>query len=68
MKIVEITEDLGLAESRGVRFPINLQLLEEVARGDYVIVHAGFAIQKIDRDDARETLELLSTIDPGWRQ
>lgn len=68
MKIIEITQDLAIAESKGVRLPINIQLVEGAAGGDYVLVHAGFAIQKIDRDSARETLELLSSIDPGWRR
>lgn len=66
MKIVETAQDWGLAESRGVRLPVNLQLVEGVARGDYVIVHAGFAIQKIDRDSAQKTLDLLSSLDPQW--
>jgi hydrogenase expression/formation protein HypC len=43
----------------GVEREASLLLLEDVKIGDYVIVHAGFAIHKIDEDAARETLSLL---------
>ena len=44
----------------GVVRPVSLDLLpEEVSPGDYVIVHAGFALERLDEDEARETLEML---------
>jgi hydrogenase expression/formation protein HypC len=43
----------------GVQRQTNLMLLEDAKVGEYVIVHAGFAIQKLDADAALETLELL---------
>jgi hydrogenase expression/formation protein HypC len=43
----------------GVRRKASLLLLEDVAVGDYVIVHAGYAINKLDAAAARESLELL---------
>jgi len=43
----------------GVQRQTNLMLLEDAQVGEYVIVHAGFAIQKLDADAALETLELL---------
>jgi len=43
----------------GVRRQTSLMLLEDARVGDYVIVHAGFAIQKLDAEAAMETLELL---------
>ena len=43
----------------GVRREVSLLLLEDVRVGDYVIVHAGFAINKIDETAAKESLELL---------
>ena len=39
---------------------VSLDLLtDEVSPGDYVIVHAGFALERLDEDEARKTLELL---------
>jgi hydrogenase expression/formation protein HypC len=43
----------------GVRREVSLMLLEDAAVGDYVIVHAGFAIQKLEEEAAKESLELL---------
>ncbi len=43
----------------GVRREVSLLLLEDASVGEYVIVHAGFAIQKIDEEAARDTLSLL---------
>lgn len=58
-KIVEINEGMAVIDVDGVRRDASLLLLEDAAVGDYVIVHAGFAIQKIDEAAARESLDLL---------
>lgn len=47
--------DLG-----GVRKEISLALVDDVAVGDYVIVHVGYALQKLDREEAERTLELFA--------
>lgn len=62
MKVIEIDGEFGDAELGGVKRKVNLQLLPETKIGDYVIVHAGFAIQKLDREDAEETLRLLNIL------
>ncbi|MHC1586378.1 MAG: HypC/HybG/HupF family hydrogenase formation chaperone [Candidatus Hecatellaceae archaeon] len=46
----------------GVTRDVNISLLEQVKEGDYVIVHAGFAIQVLDREEAEKTLELWEQI------
>lgn len=58
MKILEIEGEMGLAEITGVKRKISLQLVEAEV-GDYVIVHAGFAIQVMNEKEAQETIELL---------
>ncbi len=64
MKIVEINRDFGMAKAEisGYTQDIRIDLLEDVSVGDYVIVHAGFAIQKLDEKDALETLKLIEEI------
>jgi hydrogenase expression/formation protein HypC len=57
--VVGINDQMAEIDVDGVRRQASLLLLEDVRLGDYVIVHAGFAIQKIDTDAARETLQLL---------
>lgn len=59
MKLVEIGDDTGIAELGGVKREVNLGLLEGIDIGDYIIVHAGFAIQKLDKKEAEKTLGLL---------
>jgi len=60
MKIISIDGSNVVAEVDGVKRSASLMILdEEVAVGDYVVVHAGFAISKLNEADALETLELM---------
>ncbi len=62
-KVVELLEhDQALVEVGGVRNRISLLLVENVAVGDYVIVHVGFAITRLDAEEAEKTLELFAEI------
>ncbi len=58
-KIIKIENNIATIDVDGVRRQASLLLMEDAAVGDYVIVHAGFAIQKIDETAASESLELL---------
>jgi hydrogenase expression/formation protein HypC len=58
-KVVEKTNGTGIAEIGGVKREVDLRLVEDAQVGDYVILHAGFAIQKLNEEEAKETLELL---------
>jgi len=55
-KIVEIKELLATVDVDGVRREASLMLLEDVKIGDYVILHAGFAISKVDEEVAKQAL------------
>jgi hydrogenase expression/formation protein HypC len=57
-RIVEIDGDAGRAELSGTVREVGLQLIDDAQIGDYVLIHAGFAIQKLDEDEAQETLRL----------
>ena len=59
MKVVDIMGDEGLVELEGIKRTIGIQLVSDVRVGEYVIVHAGFAIEKLDEETAQETLRLL---------
>jgi hydrogenase expression/formation protein HypC len=62
-KIVEIDNFRAVVDVYGARREINLMLMpEEVGLGDYVLVHAGFAIQKVEQDYAHESLKVISGI------
>lgn len=62
-RVVELRSgDLGVIDLGGVRKEISLALVESVAVGDYVIVHVGYALQKLDPGEAEKTLELFAGI------
>lgn len=58
-RITKIENNMATIDVEGVQREASLLLLEDARVGDYVIVHAGFAIQKLDEAAARETLDLL---------
>ena len=58
-KIIRIENNMATIDVDGVQREASLLLLEDAEIGDYVIVHAGFAIHKIDEAAAMETLKFL---------
>ena len=58
-KITKIENNMATIDVDGVQRQASLLLLEDAKVGEFVIVHAGFAIQKIDESAAQETLSLL---------
>lgn len=59
-KVIQVDDSgLGKVEYLGTKVKANFSLLEKVEVGDWVIVHAGFAITKMDETEAMETLSLL---------
>jgi hydrogenase expression/formation protein HypC len=62
-KIIEKDHFRAVVDVYGARREINLMLMpEEVAIGEYVLVHAGFAIQKVDETAAQEALKVITAI------
>ena len=58
-KIVNIEDGMGTVDMAGVQKKVSLILLEDANVGDYIIVHAGFGIHKIDEEVAMESLRIL---------
>ncbi len=58
-KIVAIENQMGLIDMDGTQREVSLLLLEQPQVGEYVIVHAGFALHKVDEAEARASLEVL---------
>jgi len=59
MRIIEINGTVATTEVDGVTRQARLDLLPEAELGDFVLVHAGLAISRVDPEDAAETLALL---------
>ncbi|MDP2911848.1 MAG: HypC/HybG/HupF family hydrogenase formation chaperone [Candidatus Omnitrophota bacterium] len=62
MKILKIEGDKAIVSSSGVQRNIGISFMKNVKPGDYVIVHAGFAIEKLDTVKAEETLKILEEL------
>jgi len=61
-KILETGDGTAVAEVGGVRREISVMLIDDVSVGDWVIVHAGFAIEKLSEEAAEQTLALFREI------
>ncbi len=58
-KVLEIEKNVAKVDVGGLLRDVSLDLCPDVSVGEYVLIHTGFAIQKVDEEEARETLELL---------
>ncbi|PLX99406.1 MAG: HypC/HybG/HupF family hydrogenase formation chaperone [Desulfuromonas sp.] len=59
MQVKKIDDQTALCEIDGVTREACLMMLDDVAVGDYVLIHAGFAIERLDADEAQRTLALF---------
>ena len=59
MRVAEIKGDYATVELDGVSYPANVTLIKDIKIGDYVIIHAGFAIEKMNEKAADEIYELF---------
>jgi hydrogenase expression/formation protein HypC len=61
-KVISIEGSNALVTIEDVEYKASLMLLDDVKPGDFIMLHAGFAIEKVDADEAAETLRLLNEI------
>jgi len=59
MKLTKIEGNSGVVELEGVKKNVNLSFIETPRIGDYLIIHAGFAIQTLDEEEALENIRLI---------
>ncbi len=65
VKVVQIDGLKALMELGGLTYQASIMLVPDTQVGDYVLLHAGFAIQKLDEKEAEETLRLFAEIAEG---
>ena len=58
-KIIEINGEEAKVDYGGVIKKINISLIDDPIEGDYILIHAGFAIEKLDKKSAEESLEII---------
>jgi hydrogenase expression/formation protein HypC len=61
-RIVEKNGDKAVADAMGNRWNIRITLTPDIEVGDVVLIHAGYAITKVDEEEARKTWELFEEI------
>jgi hydrogenase expression/formation protein HypC len=66
-RVIQIDEVLGLVEVGGVVREASFMLLPDAQVGDYVLLHAGYALQKVDEAEAEETIRLLAELAEAGR-
>ena len=64
MKVIEMEGPVARVEEAGVSREVRVDLVEGVKVGDYVIVHAGLAIERLEPEEAEETLRLFERLFP----
>lgn len=66
MRVMTIEGEVAICEIDGVRREASLMMVDNVAVNDYVLIHAGFAIEKLDEEEAEETLRMMrEALDQG---
>ena len=68
VEVVDAEAGLAKAEISGVRRSVSVALCPEAEVGDWVLVHVGFALARIDEAEARETLALLERMGEAYEQ
>ena len=62
-KIIQIDGEFADANINGATIRIGLQLLEDVKQGDYVLVHTGYALEKLSEKEALDTIETIRQLE-----
>ena len=64
-RIISVEGEMARVSVGGVEYVASMRLLQDAGVGDYVIIHAGFAIEKVDPEEALETIRLIHEIENG---
>jgi hydrogenase expression/formation protein HypC len=56
-KVEKIEDEIATVSVGGTQYEASLQMLDDVEVGDYILMHTGFAIQKLDKEEAEESLK-----------
>ena len=62
-KVEKIEDDMAIVSVGGTKYKASLQMIDDVSIGDYILMHTGFAIQKLSPEDAEESLRLFEELE-----
>ena len=61
-KVIRVNGSNALVLIGDTEYNASILLIDDVKEGDFIMLHAGFAIQKVDEEEARETMRLLNEV------
>ncbi len=64
-RVVEVDYPFAIVDFKGTKRKVRVDLLDDLKEGDWVLVHVGIAIQKVDEEEAKRTVKLLEQIGLG---
>ena len=67
-RVISVNGDVAEVSVGGAVFSAGLQMVPDVTVGDYILLHAGFAIEKLSEEEALETLRLLKEMDDALNE
>jgi hydrogenase expression/formation protein HypC len=62
MKVEKVIGEFAIVSLGNVKRKVNISFVENVKKGDYLIIHAGFAIEKLDKKEAEKTIKIIREI------
>ena len=62
LEVLEITDNRAIAHFANAKREVYLDLIDDVKVGDFIIVHAGFAIEKLNKEEAEKTIALIKEV------
>ena len=62
LEVIDVKDNLATVSFGNTTREVNLDLMDTVTVGDFIIVHAGFAIEKLDKEEAEKTLALFKEV------
>jgi hydrogenase expression/formation protein HypC len=62
MKVEKVIGEFAIVSLGNVKRKVNISFVENVKKGDYLIIHAGFAIEKLDKKEAEKTIRIIREI------
>jgi hydrogenase expression/formation protein HypC len=68
LEIVDEANRLAKVDVAGVQRTVNVGLLDDAVEGDWVLIHVGFALQKVDEEEAEATIKLLEGMGADYEQ
>lgn len=66
-KVIRISNDMAVVDFNGVVVEAATHLVDNLLVGDFVLVHSGIIIEKLDMDEARKTLDLFDELERSMR-